>query len=251
MAFTVNIVQTGETSNVDPIEITLSATPTSNSIMVLFLVYWNAGSSGEDIFDGGSTLKDAVANTWTSPQSVVQSPTNSQYDGIIIRAFTATNTNGLSSGHPISVEGQVSDVGTEVIYILYELLADNSISFNTSNTSQNNGLYPTITTPSLTSYDVVLAISAANTDGVRNYDTDNTNGSWVNGNKLTNSTRVIEFISQYKKVTGDGMQTFNPTFTNDGTEPAPEEATLYLVFSEAAPPPPASSFYLISTIMTN
>lgn len=247
MSFTTSVKQSGACETTDPIGFTLEANCTTGRLLVLFLVYSNVNDDGSDVIDGGSSMTDTQGNTWTTGENVSNSLFTGAFSQVIVRSFyTWQNIAALSIGDAISVSGQHGDNGHYPLYILYEAGATYPITFKASGNSSGNGLYPTITTTSLATNDILFAISGVKPDYEypANYDSDSSNGSWINGDKKYDAGVVpLQFISQYKVISGTGAQTFNPTFTNDGSESTPPEGTIYLAFTENVP---ASSGYGMS-----
>lgn len=239
MAFTTSVKQSGVCETTDPIGFTLGANCTAGRLLVLFLVYSNVNDDGSDVIDGGSSMTDTQGNTWTTGETISNAFMTGAYSQVIVRSFyTWQNAGALSIGNTISVSGQHGDNGHYPLYILYEAGATYPITFKTSGNASGNGLYPTITTASLSTNDILFAISGIKPDYEypANYDSDSSNGSWTAGDKKFDSSTIpLQFISQYKVISGTGTQTFNPTFTNDGTETSPPEGTIYLAFTENVP----------------
>lgn len=217
----------------------------SNNTLILFITFDNSRTGGIDPF---SEILDSKSNTWSIRNSIVQSPGGSESDGVVLYICTTNQNNGpLLSSDSITLNFS-TDINNSAL-ILYELSSTFPLLYSDNGiNSQTNDLYPTITTNTLNSNDIIFAASVGNENNVRNYDTDTTNGSWINGGSDGKSLPPdIQIISQYKIVSGNGAQTYNPTFTNTGMDPGIEIASGWISFYEQQP---TGKIYILNTNMT-
>ena len=235
----------GSTSN---ILISAGSNYTSGATLVLFIIYSNSDASGKDLYTG---ISDDRGNTWISRTDIVQSPLSSMDDGVVMRCFsTNQDSSAIQSGDTIKID--FSSTISTYIGVLYQITSVNTITYkDAGSNSQTTSLYPSITTSTLSLNDIVLAATGGNFNGVRNADSDTTNGSWSTDEKDgIDGPPSMEYISQYKIITGSGAQTYNPTFTNDGSESGIEIVSGWIAFTEDVPTPSGSTLYVMNMIMS-
>ena len=215
----------GETTS--HIDFTITSNSALGRNLLLVIAYDNSGGSGEDTWK--SPVFDDRGNTWIEVNNSTISPTSSPSDGLCLRFFRTTqDVAALQVGDTISIDFN-ADVNKH-IEILFEIVASNTVSYDSSDMVPTETIYSTITTGALVSNSVVFGVSCGAFNGDRFYDTDTTNGSWVD--IINDGTDGLEIVSQYKLITGVGAQTYNVDFTDDGSDSNIPTIIGYVVFTE-------------------
>lgn len=230
---------------VSSIEFSPSTNCQSNSVLVLFVCYKNSADGGTDPFN---SIVDTKSNTWTLQNDIVQSPNNITNDGICLRQFTTVQDGGvLLTTDTITIN---LDIDSETYAVSLFEINNPTLIFKDSNiNSQSNDLYPSITTISLRTNNILIGASCSTKNDIRNADADTVNGSWSTMYDAgISGTYPLQLITQYKILTGNGVQTFNPTFTNSGVEEGIEIASSYIVYSDSIEPP-TNSFFIINSVV--
>jgi len=192
------------------------------SLGVLCVASDNAnGSSGELLNYTGTPVTDTVSNTWTLRQNNIYDPGASPALGAEFAIFTApittalTNSSNFFTPSPsITVTFITSVVNKSWVLLEFPPTASGNTWDYVAGSGGSAGATsatPTVTTSSITSGDVVLAMGAAEDQDTWTADSDTSNGSWGTATHAGYSGATMSIIAQTKTVTGTGTQTFNPT----------------------------------------
>lgn len=199
----------GETSTT----MTFQKEMAAGSIGVLCWGGANAGTLGSVTNLSGATLNDSQSNVWTRR-------VNDIYDngaasaGVEIGIYTAPITTGLSQGDTLAIT-YTNTTGNKT-WMAFEFSDATGYAAGAAGTGATTGT-PTVTTSSITSPDYVIGFASAEGDNTWTSDADTTNGSWSSPAIAVLAAGVRTSIAQYKKVTGSGTQTYNPTLTSADT----------------------------------
>jgi len=190
----------------------LACTPGSNfgsGLAVLVIGYENTGTLGADPY---SSIADSAGNTWTPRQNALYDP-GASGAGTVCRIFTsAQNIATLTTGTTVTV---TSSVAARWAYAFIQVPNG---TYVTGGAGSGSGGTPTVTTGSISAFNLVIGGSAAEAaNGSYTGDSDTTNGSWSTAQTIGygtgNSSQAV--CAQYKRVTAAGAQTYNPTQSGD------------------------------------
>lgn len=196
-------------------ESTLAVVPASNctagALLVLCASYDNSVVGGGDPY---SSIADTKSNTWTSRQNALNDP-GSADQGVAMRIFTTPQAGGtLTTGDTITITYSTTTVARS--WTLTEFTgAGGTPTYLTGAVETSTTGSPTITSSSLTNGDGILAVVGREGNVPTPVpDSDTTNGSWStaqeSGVGVTEAGSEIQ--SQYKIVTADGTQSYDPTY---------------------------------------
>lgn len=189
---------------------------TAGSMAVLAVSADNANTSGTAF--GTFSVSDTLGNTWTRRTSPLYDP-GAASAGVEGGIFTCAQDKGtLTTGTTITVSFGAISV-TAKSWTLTEVKADGgSPSYVTGANGTGSGTAsPTVTTSSIPQGDFVFgAVFSENTTSSADPwvgDADTTNGSWSTAVHTGQGAALtgMSMVSQYKTVTADGTQTYNPT----------------------------------------
>lgn len=158
------------------------------------------------------TVTDTQSNTWTLRQNTVCDP-GAANAGTEIGIYTSTLTNGLATTDTLTINWTTTAVPVKC-WVLYEFSESTGYA-NSGVTNLAATTTPTITSGSITNGNIIVGVTTAEGDDQWTRDSDTTNGSWTMGadncgnQAAAGSNQCI--IVQYKKTTGGGTQTYNPT----------------------------------------
>lgn len=187
----------------------------SGSMAVLIWTGDDAGASGTTANLQTPTLTDSKGNTWTLRQDAAYAVSNIVNSGAELGIYTASITTPLVINDTVTI----TYTGANVVAKSWRVFefSDATGYANSGIGSGSTTASPTITTGSITYPDYVIGACASEGDSTWVADADTSNGSWSSG-AITSSgaggTSSACGIAQYKKVTGSGTQTYNPTLTS-------------------------------------
>jgi hypothetical protein len=178
----------------------------------LVVVYGSRDDIASDPLTGDS-FSDGTANTYTRVVAGSLATVGTALDGIVgvffysILTVAWTGTNTLTWTHP----------STKAAMQMEHFYGVSSLRASGTNTATSSAGAPSVALTTPVSGDIVLAMEAIeySTAGTSTGDSDTTNGTWslISGPTATTGTTLAacKVISQHKKVTGTGTQTYNPT----------------------------------------
>lgn len=204
----------GSNSSQAATTITFYETLAIGSTAVLLWTGDNAGTNGA-VTNLPSSLTDSVGNTWTLRQDGLYD-NGAASAGQEIGLYTSTLTFAIVKASTVAITYTVASVAAKTVAVLEftDSTAYASSGVGTGATTTT----PTVTTGSITNGNYVVGGGGAEAAGeLWVADGDTTNGSWSSPIHIDNGqggTNGSALFCQYKKVTGTGAQTFNPTVTS-------------------------------------
>lgn len=203
---------------------------TANSAGVLAIAYDNAGGGGSDNFSSISFPTGA----WTLvPFGAILNDPGAANAGSVLRIYYNTSLSSFNTTDTITITFAANV--TAKAWTLTEITTNTSgasistdgiISFNTgSGTTQQ-------ASTNYLSGEFAFGALGQEGNGTRTGDSDTTNGSWstAQGTGFGTTTGGQEIITQFKVVTADGTQTYNPT-----ASPIGDWNCMVMTFREVAP----------------
>lgn len=245
------VVTSKGTSNFNSLG-TINIVPSSNctaaGTLILCISYNNSLIDGSDPFD---SIDDSYGNTWTLRVSQIQSPNGLAADGVIMRIYsTNQNISPLTTGDSIVVRF-LEDIDVACSFLL-QITSDNSITYTDANSAPfPSDHFPTISSISLTTNDIIIGCAASNGNSNKHGDSDTTNGSW--SSDYTDQTKngvSNQLISQYKIISGTGAQSYDPQL-GEVTDLGEEIVIGYVVFTDNVPPSISSKTFIMITSMSD
>ncbi len=226
--------------------------PSSNcatgGTLTLCISYNNSLIDGSDPFD---SIDDSHGNTWTLRVSQIQSPNGLGGDGVVMRMYTTNqDMSPLTTGDSIDVRF-LEDIVVACSFLL-QITSDNSITYTDANSASFPGEYfPTISSISLTTNDIIIGCAAGNNNSNKYGDSDTTNGSWSSNYTDQVSVGISnQLISQYKIISGTGVQSYDPQF-EEVSDAGDELVIGYVVFTDNVPPSISSKTFIMITSMSD
>jgi len=188
---------------------------TSGSTAVLCWAGRNAVSGGGTPNLPAGPLTDSAGNSWTQRLNTLYDP-GAANAGVEIGVYTSVLTNAIAIGATVAVGNYTTNVNNKAwtVYEFSDATAyANSGSSCSGCTSGQTSSTPSVTTGSITNGNYVIGLCGAEGDNQWSAggDTDTTNGSWSSPDLAEPGTTAVTIISQYKRTTGGGAQTYNPT----------------------------------------
>lgn len=202
-----------------------------NSLGVWCIAADNAGTNGASS-NMPSSFSDSQSNTWTLRE-------NGIFDngvasaGVELATYTSVLGTALAVGDTLTATFTTANVVAKGSALLE---FSDATAYNTGGvgTGATTGT-PSVTTGSITNGHYVVGVAGVESADTWTADSDSSNGTWSSAQKFSSSSGGggMSGIFQYKKVTGTGTQTFNPTCTSadtmiqwtDLTAPAPSTNT--------------------------
>jgi hypothetical protein len=187
--------------------VTFTEPLTAGSTAVLL---WAGANANQPSTNLPTTLTDSASNTWTQQQDNLYSVVN----GNEIAIYTSTLTSNIPRGGTVTITYTGVNAASKG-QIVFEFANATGYSSSGGSGSGSATSTPTITTGSITTPNIVVAMLDIKNDQTFTADSDTTNGSWSSPvQQTTNVSSNHSGIAQYKAVTASGAQTFNPGATN-------------------------------------
>jgi len=215
------------------IAITPASNFTAGKFAILCIAYDNSGSGGSDPF---SSISDNHGNTWTLIEASLRDP-GAASAGVALRVYRSLqNAATLTTSSTITVSFGANSTGAKAWTLTEVSNSTGSLNYKTGGNSGASGATatPSITTGNIFNGQLVLGVVGREYNATRTDDADTSNGSWSASQNagFGSTTSGIEIISQWKIVTADGTQTFNPTFGGQSVKPVNSVYPGHLCFGD-------------------
>lgn len=211
-------------SGASPVSIISSAALAVGDMLMVLMAYDNSGGSGADPLTNFAVSPAAGAMTVVSTQTGLNDP-GAASAGIAARC----NTYVVTTAIPLSTNFSLSWTGTVVVraQLMAKVtsgIAGTVISFRTNSGATGTNVVANVagqlTTPSVTTNELVLCWVACEFGVILVADADTTNGSWgtIMGANTGATTSGISVAIQGKVVTAVATQSFDPTNGGNSTD---------------------------------
>ena len=216
------------TTSTATLAITTTATINVGEFIVVAIAADNAGAAGAT---STISVEDTAGNTYVLRADRLQDP-GAASAGTSLRVFCAEARSALASGQTITVNFSPNTTSKGAAVWRVVPSTGMGINFLVETGNVGTGANPSVTSATVTSGDLVIGVTAAETSTTPTADSDTSNGSWSTAQvAVANSGSGVTsqvVTTQYKVVTGTATQTYNTTLISL------DRAISILTFSEFA-----------------